>query len=330
MSNPTPNPGADDPLNGLKLAITVDDQFQWTGIPFPSGHGPQRITNAMIDAFAENSVPGVYAFNSTAPAEENPKYLDVLDDWMAAGHYIGNHTHQHVSLNWIDVDTYIRDVEASEKILSRWIEASPTRYFRYAFGMEGDQFDKTLAVQTHLTKTGFLSNPVTLWFYDAQFMAAHHRAIADGDREAQRKVEDLLVDTALDQIRRQILAIRDSIGRVPPQLLLIHGTAVAGATIGRICSELRRRGVEFITSEVAMADPANVIGAPYTTRQFRNMTQKWAEYAGHPVENMPPKVLGDVEQIAWSEGQSFDEILGRAMTEWARRILFTPTASDFH
>ncbi|ONM46250.1 hypothetical protein B0T44_19685 [Nocardia donostiensis] len=317
-------------MKGLKLAVTVDDQFQWTGIPFPPGYGPQRIAKAMIDAFAEHEVPGVYSFSSTAPTDENPEYLDVLDDWMAAGHYVGNHTHQHISLNWLDVDTYIRDVEASEKILNRWIEASPTRYFRYSFGMEGDQFDKTLSVQTHLTKTGFLSNPVTLWFYDAQFMAAHHRALANGDREAQDTVESLLVDTALDQIRRQVRAIREAIGRVPPQIMLIHGTAVAGATIGRICAALRRQGVEFITSEEAMADPANVIGAPYTTRQFRNMTQKWAEYAGRPVEDMPPKVLEDVEQIAVTEGQSFDELLGRAMVEWARRLPFTPVASDFH
>ncbi|OUZ09423.1 hypothetical protein BHE97_10185 [Aeromicrobium sp. PE09-221] len=321
---------AADPLDGLKVAFTVDDQFQWTGIPFPAGYGPARIAKAMIGAFAEHSVPGVYAFNSTAPADDHPEYLDVLDDWMAAGHYVGNHTHQHISLNWLDVDTYLRDVEASEKILRRWIDASPSRYFRYSFGMEGDQVEKTVQVQTHLTKTGFLSNPVTCWFYDAQFMAAYHRAIALNDREAMAKVEDLLVETAIDQIRRQATAARTAIGRIPPQLLLIHGTAVAGATIERVCGELLRHGIEFITSEEAMADPANVIGAPYTTRQFRNMTQKWAEYEGFSIDDMPPAVLADVERIAMIEGESFDEVLGRAIQEWATRVDFVPVPADFH
>lgn len=319
-----------DPLAGLKVALTVDDQFQWTGIPFPAGYDPARISKVMIEAFAEHSVPGVYAFNSTAPTDDHPEYLDILDDWMAAGHYVGNHTHQHISLNWLDVDTYLRDVDASQKILDRWIEASPSRYFRYAFGMEGDQFEKTLQVQTHLTKRGFLSNPVTCWFYDAQFMSAYHRALELKDREAMSQVENLIVETAIVQIRRQAEAAQEAIGRIPPQLLLIHGTAVAGATIGRICGELRRLGVEFITSEEAMADPANVIGAPYTTRQFRNMTQKWAESEGFTIPDMPPAVLEQVEQIAVIEGESFDEALARAIREWTKRVEFTPVPGDFH
>ncbi|WP_166376006.1 polysaccharide deacetylase family protein [Aeromicrobium phragmitis] len=319
-----------DPISGLRLAVTVDDQFQWTGIPFPDGYDPARVSGAMVTAFREHQVPGVYAFNSTAPTEEHPEYLDVLDTWMAAGHYVGNHTHQHISLNWLDVGTYLRDVEASEKVLDRWIAASPSRYFRYAFGMEGDALEKTRAVQTHLTRQGFLSSPVTMWFYDAQFMVAYHRAIALRDREAMRRVEDLLVATAIEQIRSQASAAQRAIGRVPSQILLIHGTAVAGATIGRVCAELRQLGAEFITSEEAMADPANVIGAPYTTRQFRNMTQKWAEFAGFAIDNMPPKVLAEVETIAVIDGESYEEVLGRAITEWTRRVAFTPVPNDFH
>ncbi|TDD40343.1 polysaccharide deacetylase family protein [Saccharopolyspora elongata] len=317
-------------LSGLEVAVTVDDQFQWTGIPFPEGHGPHTVSKKMMKAFEAYGVPGVYAFNSTAPTEEDPRVLDILDDWCAAGHYVGNHTHQHISLNWLDVDTYLRDIETSERLLSRWIEASPSRYFRYAFAMEGDSATKTRQVQTHLSQNGFLSSPVTLWFYDAQFMVAYDRALRLTDRAAQRWIEDTLVDTAIEQIENQAAAATAALGRSPAHIMLIHGTTVAGATIERILGRLTEEGVVFVTSERAMADPANVIGSPVTTRQFRNSTQKWAEHAGVSIPDVPPAVLAEVEKAAPIEGMSYDEVLGRAIQEWTRRVPFTPVPADFH
>lgn len=319
-----------DPLNGLRMAVTVDDQFQWTGIPFPNGHGPASVSNQMIEAFANHHVPGVYAFNSTAPTDDDSGFLKILDAWCEAGHHVGNHTHQHISLNWIDADTYVSDVNRSEQILRPWLENAPTRYFRYAFAMEGDTFEKTRRVQTHLTNTGYLSSPVTLWFYDAQFAVAYQRALELGDLDAQKWLEDTLVQTAIDQTRTQAAAAALALGRSPAHILLIHGTTVAGATLDRILAELGRLGVQFITSEEAMRDPANVIGSPLTTRQFRNSTQKWAEFAGVPLEDVPPAVLDDVEEVAKIDGQSWNEVLGGATAEWARRIPFEPVPSDFH
>lgn len=319
-----------DPLNGLRVAVTVDDQFQWTGIPFPEGHGPKSVSRAMIEAFANHRVPEVYAFNSTAPTEGDPGALSILDDWCAAGHHVGNHTHQHISLNWLDVDTYLSDVDRSEEILRPWIERAPSRYFRYAFAMDGDTWEKTRGVQTHLTRTGYLSSPVTLWFYDAQFAVAYQRALALGDREAQQWLEDALVQTAVDQTRRQAAAAARAIGRSPAHILLIHGTTVAGATLDRILAELARLGVEYITSEEAMRDPANAVGSPRTTRQFRNSSQKWAEFAGVALDDVPPAILAEVEEVAKIDGQSWNEVLGGATAEWAKRIPFTPMPSDFH
>lgn len=321
---------AADPLNGLRVAVTIDDQFQWTGIPFPEGHGPTSVSRQMIEAFANHSVPEVYAFNSTAPTDDDPSVLSILDDWCAAGHHVGNHTHQHISLNWLDVDTYLSDVDKSEKILGPWLDQAPTRYFRYAFAMEGDTLEKTRQVQTHLTSTGFLSSPVTLWFYDAQFAIAYQRALALGDTDAQKWIEDTLVRTAIDQTRKQAAAAASALGRSPAHILLVHGTTVAGVTLDRILAELARLGVQFITSEEAMRDPANVIGSPLTTRQFRNSSQKWAEFAGVEVDDVPPAILADLEEVAKLDGQSWNEVLGGATAEWARRIPFEPVPTDFH
>ena len=320
----------DNPLAGAKIAVTVDDQFQWSGVPFARGWSPQRVSKAMIDAFADHGVRGVYAFNATAPTVGKPSDLDILDDWCAAGHHVGNHTHEHLSLNWMDVDTYLRDMDASEQLLSRWIEKSPTRYFRYAYAMEGDTEEKTRRVQSQLTKAGYLSNPVTLWFYDAQFMVAYQRAVALSDRNSMQWLEDNLVDTALDLITSQVAAAVSALGRSPSHILLIHGTAIAGATIGRILGQLAEADVVFVTSEEAMQDPANVIGPQLTTRKFRNVTQKYAELAGDPIPNMPPAILEEMERIAVIEGMAWSDVIGAAMRRSIERLGCTPDVTDFH
>ena len=58
---------ADGQLSGLKIAVTVDDQFQWAGVPFPDGYSPRSVSAKMIEAFDAHGVTGVYAFNSTMP-----------------------------------------------------------------------------------------------------------------------------------------------------------------------------------------------------------------------------------------------------------------------
>lgn len=320
----------DGALAGVKMAVTVDDQFQWSGVPFAEGWSPRRVSKAMIDAFAEHDVRGVYAFNSTAASLEHPGGLDILDDWCAAGHYVGNHTHEHLSLNWMDVDTYLKDMDTSERMLSRWIEASPTRYFRYAYAMEGDTEDKTRQVQSRLTKSGYLSNPVTMWFYDAQFMIAYNRAVALSDRNSIRWLEDSLVDTALSLITSQAAASARALGRSPAHILLIHGTAIAGATVERILGRLAEAGVVFVTSEEAMQDPANVIGPQLTTRKFRNVSQKYAELAGDPIPDMPPAILDEVERTAVIKGMAWADVLGAAMRRSIERLPCTPVAGDFH
>ena len=320
---------ADGQLTGLKIAVTVDDQFQWAGVPFPDGYSPRSVSVKMIEAFDAHGVTGVYAFNSTAPTDAHPSYLDILDDWCAAGHHVGSHTHEHLSLNWLDVDAYLRDVDAGEQILRQWIDAAPSRYFRYAFAMEGDTEDKTRRVQTHLTRTGFLSSPVTLWFWDAQFLAAYSRAVALSDRDALQWLEDTLVDTAITQIKNQVAAAAAAIGRSQAHILLIHGTAIAGQTIARILARLSDEGVVFITSEEALRDPANVIGPPLTTRQFRNTSQKWAELAGIPIKDVPPAVLEEVEETAVIDGMGFNDLMGGAIARCVQRIPCTPVVTDF-
>ncbi|WP_159085846.1 polysaccharide deacetylase family protein [Aeromicrobium chenweiae] len=319
------------PNGPIKLAVTVDDPFMWKGADFPPDYSPAGVATSMADAFAEHGVPGVYSFASTLPTDDHPEWLEALDSWVERGHHVGAHTHSHSSLNWGPADPYIDDIDRNMGILEPWIAQAPTRYFRYAFDMWGDEQAKTDAVQLHLARRGYVPAPITTWFYDVQFLVSYIRTLVAGDEEGRAWIRKTFASTAVESLRSQAAAARAVFGRDPVHIALIHGTPVAGDCYGDVLAAYAEHGVEFVTLEEAMADPANQIVAPTVTRFFRNSTQKWAEYAGIDVENTPPQVLHQVREICLIEGMDENAVLGPALVAAAESVgaTFVPTDLDW-
>jgi hypothetical protein len=55
----------------IKIALTVDDLFQWKGAPELNGYPYQTIARRLTDAFDSHGVRGVYAFSNTAPVDDH-------------------------------------------------------------------------------------------------------------------------------------------------------------------------------------------------------------------------------------------------------------------
>lgn len=319
------------PDGPIKLAVSVDDPFMWRGAAFPDGYSAESIAESMIKAFAEHGVPGVYSFASTAPIDENPGWLDVLDRWVDAGHHVGAHTHNHVSLNWASAAAYNQDIDRNLDVLAPWLDRAPTKYFRYAFDMWGDDSQKTAEVQLHLARKGLTSAPISTWLYDVQFLIAYIRTLVAGDQEGQSWLRQTFVDTAVSALQNQATAARAVFGRDPIHIALIHGTPVAGDFYADVLAAYQEHGVTFVTLEEAMADPANHVAPPIVTRYFRNSTQKWAEYADIEVANTPPQVLHQVSALCPIDGLDDNSVFGPALQSASELLgaTFRPTDLDW-
>jgi peptidoglycan/xylan/chitin deacetylase (PgdA/CDA1 family) len=301
------------PDGPIKLAVTIDDPFMWNGASFPPGYSAESVATSMLEGFSEHNVPDVYTFASTAPIDDNPGWLDVLDMWTEAGHHVAAHTHHHVSLNWASASAYVEDVTRNLEILSPWLDRAPTKYFRYAFDMWGDDPAKTAEVQLYLARKGLTSAPISTWFYDVQFLVAYIRTLVTGDLDGQSWIRTNFVDTAVTALQNQAAAAREVFGRDPVHIALIHGTPVAGDFYGDVLAAYKEHNVEFVTLEEAMADPANHQAPPVVTRFFRNSTQKWSEYADVEIKNTPPQVLNEVSAMCPIEGLDEGAVLGQAL-----------------
>jgi Polysaccharide deacetylase len=309
--------------------MTVDDLFMWPGLPFPEGSSPARVSRQLIDAFTSNGLKEVYAFSCTQPVEGTKTLHEVLDTWCGAGHHVGNHTHYHCALNWCSAENYERDMDRSEELLRPWIEHAPTRYFRFAFDMWGEQKQKTDHVLLKLAMSGFRYAPISMWFSDTFFMFPHFRALLQKNSRVVNEIETLFIDKWMAQLKAQADAARAAMGREMTHIALIHGTPLGGATMERICQRMLANGVEFVSLEEAMRDPFNAIVPPVTERHFRNFTQKWCAVTRTPLEDMPPRMLPELMSILPIPGRDDSTMFGKIFVELGAGVGAKPVLSDF-
>lgn len=312
----------------IKLAVTVDDLFQWKGMPQFDGFDPHTIATRFTSAFSSHAIKDVYAFSNTAPLDDAPTLSDVFDHWAELGHHIGNHTHNHASLNWLPPQKYIEDIEKTEDLISKWSDVAPTRYFRHCFDMWGDTHEKRDEVAAYLGRMGYKIAPISLWFYDAQFAMAWMRAKLSDDKPALKWLREKIVETAIDQLQAQSATARLIFGRDPVHIWLVHGTPIAAECLHAILDGFVKTGVEFVGLDEAMRDPMNQ-QQPVVTPLFRNQVQKWAEAKGIPIADCPPAILERLEKICPMPGMSGDELTASILTTAAKAAGSTADLGEF-
>lgn len=298
----------------IDVAVTVDELILWEGTPIPAGHTARTITDGLCRAFAEYGLQGVYGFAHTSPLEDEPALEAVLDAWCAAGHHLGNHTHHHASLNWLDAEAYCADVGRAERWIGRYVDQAPVRYFRHAMDSSGQTEAKRGAVEDHLREQGYTTAPITAWFGDFAWAAPYERAVRTGDAEALASLRTSFVEAAVGHLLWHAEAGRRMFGASFPYIWLIHGTALAENLTTEILGRFRELGVRFVSLETAMAHPANRAFAP-ATRLFRNHLQRYALASGEPVRSAEPEALAAVLDAAPVAGEDslavYDGILRR-------------------
>jgi peptidoglycan/xylan/chitin deacetylase (PgdA/CDA1 family) len=304
----------------IKLAVTVDDLFRWKGIPWSPGYSPSTVVPAMMAAFARHDLEHVYGFSATAPAGGDRAMREMFDQWSEAGHRIGNHTHYHANLNWVDEGSYIRDIERTAELIEPWIACAPVRYFRYAMDNWGNTAAKYNGVQDYLRVNGYTSAPISVWFYDTEFLLAHVRVSKANAPDAMDWLRQQFINTALKQLQLQATTARALFGRDPVFIWLIHATPLAADCLDDILAKFQSAGVEFSSLEEAMADPLNQQPAPLITPRFLNHIQKWAVHKGLSLEECPPSILEDVEELHPMDGMGYGEVMVRVFKAVAEEM----------
>lgn len=279
-------PGAVEPI---RVAITFDD------LP---GNG---LAMAQIaEALARHDVPPSYGFINGVQLERHPEGEATLTGWLEAGHKLGNHTYRHPHMDEVGVEAFIEDIEANEPLLERLTgESGPDaswRYFRYPFLKQGFDAASTAAVRAHLLEDPYTIAEVTIDFGDWAYNPAYGRCEAKRDDVAIAALERRFLSSAVEFLAWNEAAVREAYGRPVPHVLLLHSGSFDGVMIEDLLTAYEKRGVEWITLEEALADPAYREHEPPAKSHGDSMIEQTIQTEGvaHPPWMSQALVLLDV------------------------------------
>ena len=232
-----------------RIALSFDDAPRPDGAFFSGAERTRRLVAGLEAA----GVKGALVFATTSNLEAAPDGGQRLRAYADAGQAVGNHSHAHAWLRRSEPAAYLADARAAnERLAALGFEPA---YFRFPFLDEGRDVDQRDAVREGLEAMGLRNGYVTVdnydWYLDV--LAGEALAADPGfDREALRR---LYVEVLLDAVRFYDDIARDTLGRSPAHVLLLHENDLAALFITDLVAALRADGWEIIPATEAYEDP---------------------------------------------------------------------------
>jgi len=240
-------PAAD---SSKQIALTFDDIPRAPGAFLSEDERTQRLIAGLERAGVEQAV----FFLNPGHIAERPGAVARIDDYVAAGHVIANHSNTHPHLNVTDADAYLADIDAAAAWLGGREGNRP--WFRFPYLDEG-QADKVKrdAVRAGLDARGLSNGYVTVDASDWWLEQAAIDARAAGHEIDMEGLRDLYVESHVEAADFNDALARKALGRAPAQVMLLHETDLAALWIADLVEALRADGWTIITADEAYADP---------------------------------------------------------------------------
>jgi peptidoglycan/xylan/chitin deacetylase (PgdA/CDA1 family) len=180
---------------------------------------------------------------------------ELIADWARAGHYVGNHTSKHRSLNSkkVSLEDFIRDVEEADAAFSRLDNWLPILRFPYL--KEGNTVEKRDGVRAWLAKNNYRSAPVSIdtsdWYYNEIWVS-----MGEPDRAADRaKLKEMYINHLVDRAAYYDKLAIQVTGRSPAHVMLLHVNSINAELIGEAVQALRAKGWRVVSPKEAFEDP---------------------------------------------------------------------------
>lgn len=243
-----------------RMAITVDD-LPWTSDQFGDA-AEARDTRALLATLRRYGVPAIGFVNEgklDAP-DGSPRVArwQLLQDWLAAGMSLGNHTYSHQSLHALPRVDYEADVLRGERRLRPLLAAHgrSLRWFRHPFLQTGRDAGTRDAFNAFLAQHGYRVAPVTIDNGEWIHALAYRRALVAADKGLQARIGADYLDYMVAKTLFFERAGRRLLAREMPHILLLHANELNARFLDPLLKRLSAIGWRFVSLEEAAADPA--------------------------------------------------------------------------
>lgn len=268
------------------IAVTFDD------LPFVmmAGSEPDLLaskTEQLVRCLTRESIPAVGFVNEGALYRDGRLQLDrveVLANWLRAGFELGNHTHSHVSLNHVPLDTFLDEVIRGEEVI-RPLSAKfgqKVRWFRHPFLHLGADQRTRDESNSRLAELGYAVAPVTINSAEWVFAAAYALARDQDDGALQGRIGSAYVDYMLAVVQQAEEMARRLFARRIAHVLLVHANALNADYFCTLAVALKRQGYRFVSIDEALQDDAYASRLPDRKLEGYSWLDRWARAVGFP------------------------------------------------
>jgi hypothetical protein len=290
----------------MNYAFTLDDLPLWPMSYPPLNYTAEGIVEKLITVLAKHNIPGVFAFANSWAVVKHPELSRILDQWVSAGHHVGNHTHSHMEFNETSTDEYIADIELAEAHLQPWMSEAPAHCFRHPLCYWGNTQEKADALRSYLRDNGYVTAEVTSWFYEWRWNRAYLNCLDRVDNEGIDYVRESFVNFSLAQLRDDDECAHHWFGHRVKGIIVGHTLPFFADIADDLFCRLTDNGVKFISLDEAAADIAYRDVASVPSSEFLVYQQKLAHAAGAPVPMLDPGGRAAFDRITQMSAGRFE------------------------
>ncbi|MFN7920396.1 MAG: polysaccharide deacetylase family protein [Bryobacteraceae bacterium] len=271
-----------------RIATTIDDLPYVDLSERPNLSRAQAATRSILDALTKAKAPAAAFVNESKlqVRGERDARVALLEQWLDAGHVLGNHTFSHPDFNKVTLDEYTADIVKGEVLTRDLMRARGHErfYFRHPFTHTGPDLAKREGLARFLDSHGYTVAPFTVEHADYLFNQVREKLLSRGDTAQAERVRKAYVahlDTMLDYFEKLTHA---SFGRDIAQILIIHASDLNAASLGEMLARTRERGYAFVTLDDALRDPAYRTEDRYVNKWGPSWLHRWAPALGRDMD----------------------------------------------